>query len=163
ISSFTLATGTDGCTASTCGEYDTITIGEKSFAGSKGMSVYTLGLIDSAPTSESSRVVPSGADLATKSAPTLPLAPVRFSTMTGWPQAVVICGPIARARMSEVPPGAKGTTMRIGLLGYCWACTGRAASRERTAVKAAARRFMDVLRVRSKAECGLYSGSGLVP
>src|SRR5258706_13555568 len=157
MSSLTLLTGTDGCTASTCGEYDTITIGEKSFAGSNGMLAYTLGLIASAPTSERSRVVPSGADLATKSAPTLPLAPVRFSTITGWPQAVVRCGPIARARMSEVPPAAKGTMMRIGLFGYCWPRAGRAASRlaARAAVRAAAARFMDVLRVRSKAECGL--------
>ena len=35
-SSFTLLTRTDGCTASTCGEYETITTGEKSFDGSNG-------------------------------------------------------------------------------------------------------------------------------
>src|SRR5207344_2434469 len=50
---------------------------------------------------------------------------------------------MARARMSEVPPAAKGTTRRIGLLGY-WACAGRLAAR--TAVKIAARHFMDILR-----------------
>src|SRR2546425_12592718 len=79
--------------------------------------------------------------------------------MTGWPQAVVMCGPIARARMSEVPPGAKGTTMRIGLFGYCWPRAGRAANRlaaraaVRAAVRAAATRFMDVPRVRLRAPC----------
>src|SRR5882672_4869201 len=87
-------------------------------------------------------VYPSGADLATKSAPTLPFAPVRFSTTTGWLQASVILGPMARARMSEVPPAAKGTTMRIGLLGYC-ACAAEAATRP--AARTAAMRFIVVL------------------
>src|SRR2546425_12916999 len=75
--------------------------------------------------------------------------------MTGWPQAAVMCGPIARARMSEVPPGAKGTTMRIGLFGYCWASAGKAAGKlaARAAVRAAATRFMDVPRVRLRAPC----------
>ena len=47
----------------------------------------------------------------------MPLAPGLFSTMIGWPQASVSFGPIWRARMSEVPPAAYGTMMRIGLWG----------------------------------------------
>src|SRR5258707_11457300 len=60
---------------------------------------------------------------------------------------------MARARMSEVPPAANGTTMRIGLFGYCWPRAGRAASRlaAKTVAKAAAMRFMGVLRVRYRA------------
>src|SRR5260221_12390161 len=69
--------------------------------------------------------------------------------MTGWPQAVVRCGPIARARMSEVPPAAKGTTMRIGLLGDCCACAGGAGRlAARAAARAAAKRVMDILLLR---------------
>src|SRR5256885_13354786 len=78
--------------------------------------------------------------------------------MTGWPQAVVRCGPIARARMSEVPPAAKGTMMRIGLFGYCWPRAGRASRlAARAAGRAAATRFMAVLRGPSKAQGGLYT------
>jgi len=33
------------------------------------------------------RVSPSGADFATEFAPTVPPAPARLSTTTGWPQA----------------------------------------------------------------------------
>jgi len=36
ISSLTFLTGTDGCTASTCGEYETIATGVKSFDGLNG-------------------------------------------------------------------------------------------------------------------------------
>ena len=39
---------------------------------------------------------------------------------TGWPIAADSLGPISRARMSEVPPGANGTTMRTAL-SNCWA------------------------------------------
>src|SRR5882724_8079384 len=83
--------------------------------------------------------------------------------MTGWPQAVVRCGPIARARMSEVPPAAKGTTKRIGLFGY-WACAGAA---RRLAAKAATRaeqgRFMDVLDNKSSRTASVRAVSDPTP
>ncbi|MEI8156082.1 MAG: hypothetical protein WCH60_04400 [Burkholderiales bacterium] len=40
-----------------------------------------------------------------------------LSTTTGRPQALVSSSPIARAKISEVPPGVKGTTNRMGLFG----------------------------------------------
>src|SRR5690349_19372693 len=39
-----------------------------------------------------------------------------------WPSAVLIFSATTRATMSVVPPGAKGTTRRTGLVGYDWAC-----------------------------------------
>jgi hypothetical protein len=64
-----------------------------------------------------SSVAPSGAELATKSAPIWPLAPGRFSTMTGWPQIATSFGSMMRASVSAPPPGGNGTTMRTGLEG----------------------------------------------
>ena len=48
--------GIDGCTASTCGEYATITTGAKSFTGSNGSEVTTLGAMASEPMSARSTV-----------------------------------------------------------------------------------------------------------
>src|SRR6266446_1497218 len=62
-------------------------------------------------------VYPSGADFATKSRPSMPLAPGRFSTSTGWPSRSVIFGPIRRDMMSVVLPGGNGTMILIGLEG----------------------------------------------
>src|SRR5882672_1616794 len=60
-------------------------------------------------------VVPSGAARATASAPIMPFAPPRFSTITGWRVAAVILGAMRRARMSVPLPGWKGTTILSGL------------------------------------------------
>src|SRR6266568_677470 len=62
-------------------------------------------------------VYPSGAAFATKSRPSMPLAPGRFSTSTGWPSRSVIFGPIRRAMMSVVLPGGNGTMILIGFEG----------------------------------------------
>src|SRR4051812_10797313 len=48
----------------------------------------------------------------------LPPAPARFSITTAWPSAVESRSPTRRAKMSVDPPGAKGTTRRMGLDGY---------------------------------------------
>src|SRR5882672_2853920 len=69
-------------------------------------------------------VVPSGAACATASAPIMPFAPPRFSTITVWPVAAVIFGDIRRARMSVPFPGGKGTTIFSGLAGEDWECAG---------------------------------------
>jgi hypothetical protein len=50
-------------------------------------------------------VVPSGAAFATASLPTMPLAPVRFSTTTDCFHSGVSFSAIRRAAMSEAPPG----------------------------------------------------------
>ena len=71
----------------------------------------------SVPGAPSSSVYPSGGDLATSVVPIRPPAPGRFSTITGCPRTCVSPGAMARAVMSMFPPGANGTTMRIGLDG----------------------------------------------
>src|SRR5437667_11419685 len=62
-------------------------------------------------------VWPSGADLATKSAPIWPLAPGRFSTTIACAQIAARLGSMMRASVSAPPPGGKGTTMRTGFDG----------------------------------------------
>src|SRR4051812_42250968 len=53
--------------------------------------------------------------------PMLPEAPGRFSTITGCPSACRSCSPTTRAKMSVEPPGAQGTTIRTGRVGYACA------------------------------------------
>ncbi len=62
---------------------------------------------------------PSGAALATRAAPSEPLAPTWFSMMTGICQASPSFCPIARARISFEPPAENGTTsvMRLAAVG----------------------------------------------
>ena len=64
--------------------------------------------------------------------PTVAPAPARFSMITGWPSWS--CSPCAssRATRSVVPPGAKGTTRRIGWVGQA-AIAGLRARRPRAA------------------------------
>src|SRR6185503_10949286 len=64
-----------------------------------------------------------------------PAAPGRLSITTGCPHFSVSLGPISRARMSEVPPGGNGTTMRIGLAGKL--CAGAGCANAKTASAAA--------------------------
>src|SRR5258706_1348807 len=66
------------------------------------------------------RVWPSGADLATKSAPMWPLAPGRFSTTIGCAQIPASFGSMMRASVSAPPPGGNGTTMCTGFEGNPW-------------------------------------------
>jgi hypothetical protein len=47
----------------------------------------------------------------------LPFAPGRFSTITVWPSAFDSGSLIARAMMSDEPPGVYGTMILIGLAG----------------------------------------------
>ena len=68
-----------------------------------------------------SSVWPSGADLATASAPIAPPAPPRFSTTTGWPMLSLMRWATMRATTSVVPPAGKGTMIFSGLDGNDWA------------------------------------------
>src|SRR5258706_10953273 len=52
----------------------------------------------------------------------LPAPPGLFSTTNCCPSPFDISAEKARATIDELPPGAKGTTRRIGLFGYVWAC-----------------------------------------
>src|SRR5712691_3757625 len=62
----------------------------------------------------------------------MPLAPGRLSMTIGCDQASVSFWPTARARMSVVPPGEKGTTIRTGLPGYCAAAENEANAADST-------------------------------
>src|SRR5215510_9211748 len=46
-----------------------------------------------------------------------PPAPLRLSITIGWPSVALACWATSRASMSIEPPGVKGTTSVIGLLG----------------------------------------------
>jgi hypothetical protein len=56
------------------------------------------------PDAAISSVTPSGGDFATAPAATMPLAPVRFSTMTDCPSADFIGSPSSLATRSTPPP-----------------------------------------------------------
>src|SRR3954465_10640182 len=69
------------------------------------------------PTVLMSSVCASPFCLATNSQATLPAAPGRFSAITCCPHSSVSFCASVRARMSEVPPGGKGMTMRTVRVG----------------------------------------------
>jgi hypothetical protein len=78
------------------------------------------------PVTPISSVRPSGADLATTSAPVTPPAPGWFSTTTGCPREALIRSASRRARVSVLPTGGNGTTMRRPRPGQDCARTGPA-------------------------------------
>src|SRR2546425_4418636 len=69
--------------------------------------------------SDTRRVLPSGADFATYSAPMIWFAPGLFSTMTGWPRSSERRAPIWGGRGSVGPPGEGGATVFTGRGGEC--------------------------------------------
>ena len=64
----------------------TMPTGARSCIGSYP-SFWANGAIETAPTLQTQKVYPSGAALATYWVPTMPPAPTRLSTMTGFPNA----------------------------------------------------------------------------
>src|SRR3989442_2421087 len=70
----------------------------------------------------------------------MPFAPGRLSMTMGCDQASVSFWPTARARMSVVPPGENGTTIRTGLPGYCAAAGNEASAADSTSKRQ--RRFI---------------------
>src|SRR5712691_1240954 len=78
-----------------------------------GLSASPFALLISAR----NKVCRSGAARAVSRAAIMPLAPGRFSTITGWPRDSVSLAPICRARMSGELPAGEGTRMRIGFEG----------------------------------------------
>src|SRR5438093_13320090 len=73
--------------------------------------------------SDTRRVLPSGADFATYSAPMIWFAPGLFSTMTGWPRSSERRAPNWREGATVGSPGEVGTTILAGAKGNCWAGT----------------------------------------
>ena len=76
----------------------------------------------SVPTWPKMRVWPSGTDLTASIMATVPAPPGLFSTNTDWPKDLVNSAATERATISLVPPGAKGTKNRTGLVGQLLAC-----------------------------------------
>src|SRR4029077_1015823 len=73
-----------------------------------------------------------------------PLAPGLLSTITGWPSDFDISGPIMRATVSRIPPGATGTTSVTGCVGKAGACAN--VVKETKAAAASAQRAMAGMR-----------------
>ena len=114
-SSATLLTGCEGCTTIVTGAIATRAIGVKLRSASYGNFLYRAGLMACVPTVPMSSVRPSGADLATASAPNQPPAPPRLSiTTTDLSPSPNICAN-GRATISVGPPAGKGTISRICL------------------------------------------------
>src|SRR6478752_400567 len=112
-------TGTDGCTTSMSGAAATNVTGSRSFTGSYG-SLYRLGLTVKVR-GTISMTWPSGALFATISVATVPAAPGRFSTTTGWPKLSESFWAMRRPTMSVEPPGEKPSIRRTVLVGYACA------------------------------------------
>src|SRR5256885_1839646 len=94
-------------------------------------------------------VCPSGADLATVSAATMPPALGLLSMMTGWPSCEASFCATTREVTSATPPAPKGTTMRMGLFDRGWAWLVMAASSRAAQARA--------LRVKRRLFMGLLS------
>src|SRR5215210_7032270 len=77
-------------------------------------------------------VYPSGAASVTYCPAMLPLAPGRFSTMTGWPMFCESLAATRRVTPSAPPPGGNPTTQVIGLAGYA-CCARRGSGKPRVA------------------------------
>src|ERR1044071_9647034 len=80
-------------------------------------------------------VYPSAGARAAASAPTVPPAPERFSTTTGWPRAS--CKPVAvmRVMMSTAPPGGNGEMKRTGREGKACASAQALTASRQAAIK----------------------------
>ena len=116
INSATLLTGKSLFTTRTLKERATSATGAKSLKVSNGIFAFRLGFTAKAGVAMSS-VYPSGSLPATTPVPMMVPAPGRLSTITFWPRSFDISSARMRAMVSVPPPGAKGTTSRIGLSG----------------------------------------------
>src|SRR5438874_7036953 len=116
--SFRFFAGSDGCTDNTFGMRHSSDIAVKSLAESYGSFVSIPGCTACALLIRP-MVWPSAGAWAIAFVPTMPPAPVLYSTNTGWVIVLVISVAMMRASTSVVPPGGDGEMMRIGLVGYC--------------------------------------------
>ncbi len=117
MNSDTVLAGTDGWITIVFSTNARSEMGVKSSAPRNGMSRNSASFIAWVLMGPNSSEYPSGRARATTVEPTLPEAPERFSTRTGWPRACRRWSATVRARMSVDPPGAQGTTMVTGRLG----------------------------------------------
>src|SRR5690349_13711521 len=119
MNSATVFAGTEGCTTSMSGAEATSVTGARSLVASYG-SLYRLGLTLKV-SGTISATWPSGALFATISVATMPEAPGRFSTTTGWPKLSESFCAMSRPMMSVEPPGEKPSIRRTVFVGYACA------------------------------------------
>jgi hypothetical protein len=111
-----LLAGSLGFAASMMSWMETSAIGTKR-SGSKLSLAYIAWFTTIGAGCVKSRVWPSAGALYTASAPMLPAAPERFSTVTGWPNLSRSLSATTRASRSVPPPGTNGTMIWIGFAG----------------------------------------------
>src|SRR5690242_14670424 len=90
------------------------------------------------------------------SAPMLPPAPGRLSTITCWPSAALIGAAMRRAIVSPPPPAEDPTMMRIGLVGYDWGYAGFTLEKAAAVAQIAAlslQNGIDIAEGRETADC----------
>src|SRR5438876_1134104 len=130
MNSFRSCVGSAGFTTSTPGGPPKRAMWVKSRSGSNGKLFESAGAMQCVATPETTSVYPSGAAFATNSEPITPPAPARFSTMKFSLKVSLSLCDTRRPRVSAVPPGAKGTTMRTVLAGQlCARASGPPSSR----------------------------------
>src|ERR1700704_4494839 len=139
-----LFTGTLGFTSTTLGIATMMPTGTNC-VGSKGRFRYRFGLMMRGGGGGDSSLSPSRSALETYSAPILPAAPARFSTITGWPHLRDSFSPMMRGMTSALPPAGKGTTILTALLGYACACRAGGNPHSAAASSRAIRGLIDVL------------------
>ena len=126
MNSASVVARTLGCTMTPFATWFTRATEAKSFRGSKAMPLYRNWLMLAVPIVAISRVWPSGSAFATWSAPMLPPAPPRLSTMKGCPSAWPSRSASTRAVASVAPPARNGTISRTGWLGQAGCARGTA-------------------------------------
>ena len=103
--------------------------GAKSAIGSYGSFENTIGASTVTTIGVSISTLPSAGAFFTASATSLPPAPGRFSTTTGWRRSSLMRSARRRAAMSAEPPGANPTSRRTGLSTCAEAAPRRARGR----------------------------------
>src|SRR6266550_3224602 len=115
--SVTELTGMDECTTNMVVALPTVEMYLKSAFGSNDSFLYRLGFTVNVVFSAARRMCPSGTDRATASAPRLPAAPGRFSTINVCLSFADIWSVIVRATRSIRPPGREATIILTGRWG----------------------------------------------
>ena len=118
-SSCTDFTGTSAGTTMKNGSLDTNPTGTKSRCALIGaLAPISIGVTTIVEAAHTNSVYPSGADLATASAPIMVVPPGRASITKLCPSAFDHAFATSRAAFSAPAPGGNGMTTRTGLFGY---------------------------------------------
>src|SRR5258708_27674475 len=123
--------GTEGCTTSRSGATPSRATGAMSLRGLNAVEGNSCALMLKGPGGATNSSCPSGGARSTTSAPMLPFAPGRFSTMNGWPNALANSSAAMRASTSTEPPGGLVAMRGTGRSGQ--GCAGVAPASARPA------------------------------